>query len=65
MRRMCGPIWSAPISAQSAVLSSARHLARRVWSDRYLSALKGDATIGLAIPFGDYVLLGEVAQILR
>ena len=47
--------------SRNPLFSSARHLARRVWSDRYLSALKGDATIGLAIPFGDYVLLGEVA----
>lgn len=47
--------------SRNPLFASARHLGRRVWSDRYLSALKGDATIGLAIPLGDYVLLGEVA----
>ena len=47
--------------SRNPLFVSSRHLGRRVWSDRYLSALKGDATIGLAIPLGDYVLLGEVA----
>ena len=47
--------------SRNPLFASSQHLGRRVWSDRYLSALKGDATIGLAIPLGDYVLLGEVA----
>lgn len=47
--------------SRNPLFASSLHLGRRVWSDRYLSALKGDATIGLAIPLGDYVLLGEVA----
>ena len=47
--------------SRNPLFTSAQRLARRVWSDRYLSVLKGDATIGLAIPFADYVLLGEVA----
>ncbi len=40
---------------------SAQELGRRVWSDRYLSVLTGDSTIGVALPFANYVLLGEVA----
>ncbi len=56
--------------SRNPLLASARYLGRRVWSDRYLSVLNGDATIGLAIPFDGYTLLGEVApdfasQVLR
>lgn len=47
--------------SRNPLFATAHHLGRRVWSDRYLSALNGDATVGLAIPFGEYVLLGEVA----
>ena len=47
--------------SRNPLLASVRTLGRRAWSDRYLSALTGDATIGLAIPFDGYTLLGEVA----
>jgi len=47
--------------SRNPLFSAARHLDRRVWSDRYLSALTGESTVGLAIPFADHVLLGEVA----
>jgi signal transduction histidine kinase len=33
---------------------------RPTWSDRYLSTLSGDTTIGLAIPVGDRVVIGEI-----
>ena len=47
--------------SRNPLLVSGRTLGRRVWSDRYLSVLNGDATIGLAIPFDGYMLIGEVA----
>jgi signal transduction histidine kinase len=47
--------------SRNPLYSSARELGRRVWSDRYLSPLNGEGTVGLAIPFGDQVLLGELA----
>ena len=47
--------------SRNPLFASARHLGRRVWSDRYLSALNGEGAVGLAIPIKDYVLLGEVA----
>ncbi len=47
--------------SRNPLYSSARKLGRRVWSDRYLSPLNGEGTVGLAIPFGDHVLLGELA----
>ena len=47
--------------SRNPLFSSARELGRRVWSDRYLSPLNGEGTVGLAIPFGDQVLLGELA----
>ncbi len=47
--------------SRNPLQSSARELGRRVWSDRYLSPLSGEGTVGLAIPFGDQVLLGELA----
>lgn len=39
-----------------------RELGWRVWSDRYLSPVTGNATVGLAVPGGPYVLLGEMKQ---
>jgi signal transduction histidine kinase len=33
---------------------------RPTWSDRYLSTLSGDTTVGLAIPVGDRVVIGEI-----
>ena len=47
--------------SRNPLVISVRYLGRRAWSDRYLSALSGDATIGLAIPFNGHTLLGEVA----
>ena len=47
--------------SRNPLFASARHLGRRIWSDRYLSALNGEGAVGLAIPIRDYVLLGEVA----
>ena len=47
--------------SRNPLIASARQLGRRVWSDRYLSALNGEGTVGLAIPSGDYLLLGELA----
>ena len=47
--------------SRNPLFASARHLGRRVWSDRYLSALNGEGAVGLAIPIRGYVLLGEVA----
>jgi signal transduction histidine kinase len=47
--------------SRNPLFSSARALGRRVWSDRYLSPLSGEGTVGLAIPSGDQVLLGELA----
>ncbi len=47
--------------ARNPLFLSSRELGRRVWSDRYLSVLTGDSTIGVALPFAHYVLLGEVA----
>lgn len=47
--------------SRNPLIASARQLGRRVWSDRYLSALNGEGTVGLAIPFGDRLLLGELA----
>ncbi len=47
--------------SRNPLFSSARELGRRVWSDRYLSPLNGEGTVGLAIPFGDQILLGELA----
>ena len=47
--------------SRNPLFSSARDLGRRVWSDRYLSPLNGEGTVGLAIPFGGKVLLGELA----
>lgn len=47
--------------SRNPLFVSARHLGRRAWSDRYLSALNGEGAVGLAIPIKDYVLLGEVA----
>ncbi len=46
---------------RNPLFNSALQLDRRVWSDRYFSPLTGEATIGLAIPFGKQVLVGEVA----
>ncbi len=47
--------------SRNPLFASARHLGRRVWSDRYLSARNGEGAVGLAIPIKGYVLLGEVA----
>ena len=47
--------------SRNRLFESVQQSGRRVWSDRYLSALDGGATIGLAIPHGQFVLLAEVA----
>jgi len=32
-----------------------------IWSDRYLSVLSGSTTIGLAIPAGEHIIIGEIS----
>ena len=60
MQQVRSNVVGADLSRNPLVIS-VRYLGRRAWSDRYLSALSGDATIGLAIPFNGHTLLGEVA----
>jgi len=45
----------------------ARERARTVWSDKYLSALTGQITIGLALPVGERTLIAELplSQVLQ
>ena len=48
--------------SRNPLFSTARHLDRRTWSDRYLSPLTGAATVGVAVPAGRYVILAELAE---
>ena len=39
---------------------TAQATGKAVWSDRYLSAISGDLTIGIAIPSGTYTVIAEI-----
>ena len=47
--------------SRNSLFVSARHLGRRIWSDRFQSALNGEAAVGVAMPVGDHVVLGQLA----
>jgi signal transduction histidine kinase len=46
--------------SQNPLFRLERESQGRVWSDRYISPVTGQATVGLAIPAGRHVLLGEM-----
>lgn len=45
----------------NAVFRAVRGRSEVFWSDRYLSPLTGGYTTGVAIPAGEYVLIGEIS----
>ena len=47
--------------SRNPLVTEARRLGRRTWSDRYLSPLNGGGTVGVAVPAGQYLLIAELA----
>ena len=47
--------------SRNPLFVSARHLGRRVWSDRFISALNGEGTVGVAMPVRGNIVLGQLA----
>lgn len=47
--------------SESRQAGSPNTQARALWSDRYLSALLGKNTVGVAITVGDHILIGEAS----
>ncbi len=47
--------------SRNPLVTEARRLGRRIWSDRYLSPLSGGGTAGVAVPAGQHLLIAELA----
>ena len=66
-RKVAAELRGADFSNNSPLFRSARavagkgNLAPASWSDKYLSALSGKHALGVALPAGDKVVVGEVA----
>lgn len=65
-RQVAAELRGADFSNNSPLFRSARavgkgNAAPASWSDKYLSALSGKHALGVALPAGDKVVIGEVA----
>lgn len=47
--------------SRNPLVTEARRLGRRTWSDRYLSPLSGAGSVGVAVPAGQHLLIAELA----